>query len=77
MRNPLNDMESFAALCGGAGFAFGVAAVLTVGSPVTSQLAKLSLITLVFAGVCSLACRLCEHAGKYNERKEENDEQLH
>lgn len=75
MKNPLNDIRLFCAICAGAGFAFGVSALLTLGciSGISSQFAKLSVVALIFAGVCFAADKLCEHIEKTDEKGNENE----
>ena len=69
MRNPLNDCETFAAMCGGAGFAFGVAACLTIGTELTERFAVLSVVSLVMSAIIYSVSRLSD---KLTDAKKSN-----
>lgn len=47
MKNPLNDIRSFCAVCAGATFAFGFSACMTIGFPPSEDLFRASIFTLV------------------------------
>lgn len=58
MRNPLNDAETFAAICAGAGFAFGVSACMTLGQPsMSDDFATPSVISLVVSALLYIGIR--------------------
>lgn len=58
MRNPLNDIRLYAAVCAGAGGAFGLSACVTLGTDNAEFFAKLSGILLIASAITYAVLRL-------------------
>lgn len=72
MNNPLNDPEAFAAVCAGAGGAFGFAACVTLGEPYSASFARLSIITLIISAAMYITLRLADKLEDEDKSKEKS-----
>lgn len=64
MKNPLNDIRSFCAVCAGATFAFGFSACMTIGFPPSEDLFHASIFTLIITVLTFIGIKVTKKWGE-------------